>query len=367
MSKVKTKKSGNFRFAIGMLIYAVVFLLITAVGLTYFWDYMEAYEESRPKTAVNAYMQDLTEEHVCDLSQELIAQIDKNIQIEEQSRAYIMNAIDGITCAKKSRESTLTRQVYVLRTGSAVIGEFSIIQGEPGKYGFAPWQFEQESFDVSTLDLFGSGYAVTVPHDHQVTVNGYVLDDSYIIEDKIIYEVLEAYYDEYDLPYRVSYAVEPVLGELNVVITDPDGNEAVFDENTDWTAYYHNCTDEETAALDAFVPTYIDAYVSFTSSRRNSRYTYYNRLMKLVVADSEFATRLYDAIEGFEFGQTVGSKIVSLTPHHVVRLAEGKYLYDVTYEVDTIGHKGTVRTTTNARIVVAQTENGLKTEAMSVY
>ena len=215
--------------------------------------------------------------------------------------------------------------------------------------------------------MTGSGCEVTVPYDHKVTVNGYVLDEDYIVDEKIPYEPLEAYYDEYDLPYRVSYAVAPVLGELDVVITDPEGKEVTFDENTDWTVYYHNCTEEEIAALDAFIPTYIENYVSFTGSRRNSRYIYYKRLMEHVVEGSEFATRLYDAIEGLEFGQTVGSKIVALTPHHRVRLGEGKYLYDLTYEVDTIGHKGTVRTTTNARIIVAQTEKGLKTEAMSVY
>ena len=133
MSKTHGKKFAISPFAKGMLIYALVFLLITAVGLAFFWDYMKAYEASRPKTAVNAYMAHLTEEHICDLSQELIGQIDKNIQSEAQTRTYIMDAVDSISHAKKSKESTLSRQVYVLRSGSAVIGQFSIVQGEKGK------------------------------------------------------------------------------------------------------------------------------------------------------------------------------------------------------------------------------------------
>ena len=117
MSNAQSRKRGMSRFVKGMLIYAVVFLLITAVGLYFFWDFMDSYEQSRPKTAVNAYMQGLTEEHVCDLSQEFISTVDKNIQTREQSAAYIMEAIDDINCAKKSKACTSDRQVYVLRTG----------------------------------------------------------------------------------------------------------------------------------------------------------------------------------------------------------------------------------------------------------
>ena len=138
MSNVKNKKFAMSSFAKGMLIYAVVFLLVVAIGLAFFWDFMIVYEETRPKTAVNTYMQNLSEEHICDLSQNLIGQIDKNIQSEEQTRTYIMDAIDDISCAKKSRESTLSRQVYVLRSGNSVIGQFSIVQGEKSKYGLTP-------------------------------------------------------------------------------------------------------------------------------------------------------------------------------------------------------------------------------------
>jgi len=367
MSNIQQKKTELSRFARGMLIYGLVFLLITAAGLAVLWDFMEAYEASRPKTTVNAYMQALTEEHICDLSQPLIDQVDKNIQTQAQSRAYILDAIGEITCAKKIRESTGERQVYVLRTGETVIGTFSIVAEEAGKYGFKPWKVEQEAFDLSTLNLFGSGCEVTVPSDHTVTVNGYMLDSSYIIEEKVPYAPIADFYESYDIPYRVSYAVAPVMGELDVVIRDPEGREVVFDENTDWTPYFHNCTEAEKEQLDAFTGTYVDCYTSFTGSGRRSRYVYYNRLMQHVVRDGEFADRLWEAIEGLEFGQTQGNKVVSITTHHQVRLAENKYLCDITYEVDTIGHKGTVRLTTNAKIVVVQTENGLKAESMNIY
>jgi len=367
VSNAKSGKRGLSRFAKGMLIYAIVFLAIALAGLAVLWDFMEEYEYSRPGTAIHGYMQNLTEEHICDLSQELIDQIDSNIQPPQQARAYIMDAIGEITCAKKVRESTSGRQVFVLRTGETVIGEFSIVTGEAGKYGFTPWILESESFDVSALNLFGSAYQVTVPSDHTVTVNGYVLDERYITAAKVPYEPIEDYYADYDIPYRVTYAVQPVLGEMDAVITDPDGNEVTFDENTDWTPYFHNCTAEEKEQLDAFIQAFVEAYTSFTGSSSGSRHVYYKRLMAHVLPDTDFADRLYEAIEGLAFGQTQGNKVVSITTHHQVRLAEDTYLSDVTYEVDTIGHKGTVRTTTNAQIIAVRTDKGLMAEIMRVY
>lgn len=367
MAKTQKKKRSFLWFLLGMAIYAAVFLVAVYFGLKAFWNYMEAYENSRPKIAINVYMEGLTEEHICDLSQELIDQVDHNVQTAEECRSYIMDSIDGINYAKKAGESTETRQVFVLRTGKTVIGEFSIVAQEPDEYGFTPWKVEGESFDISTLNLFGSDYEVTVPHDHTVTVNGNTLDASYITNEKIIYEQIEDYYEKYELPYRVTYAVQPIMGEMSVVITDPSGNEVTFDENTDWTQYFHNCTDDEESALDEFTKVYVERYVAFTGSKRNTRNGNYKKLIEYVVTDSDFATRLKDALDGLQFGQSQGDKVVSLVANHQVRLEEGRYLCDITYEVDTTGKKGVVRTTTNAKLMVVQTDSGLKVESMTIY
>lgn len=363
----ENKRIGMSRFLMGMLVYALVFLAVLAAGLAIFWDYMKAYENSRPMVPVKEYMQSLTEERICDLGLDYIRQIDQNIQTEEQSRAIVMDAIDRVTYAKKAKASTETRQVFVLRTGGTVIGEFSIVAAGEGKYGFTPWCLEQESIDLSGLNLLGEACQITVPSDHTVKVNGYTLDGSYVTEDKVPYDQIAEYYDDYELPYRLTYSVGPILGEIDVVITDPAGNQVTFDEHTDWTPYFNNCTEAEVSALDAFSEDFVARYVAFTGSNRNSRYVYYNRLLSCVVKDSDFANRLWEAIEGLEFGQSMGDKIVSIVTHHRIRLAEGRYLCDLTYEVDTTGGKGVVRTAINAKLIVVQTEAGLKVEAMTVY
>lgn len=355
------------RFALGMIIYAAVFLLVLSFGLKKFWDYMEAYEYSRSKHAVQAYMDELTPDRVADLSSDLIDRVDHNIQSVEQCRAYIKEAVGEITYAKKSKECTDTHQVFVLRSGNTVIGQFSIKALESDKYGFTRWEFDKESVDVGALGLFGAEYRTIVPHDHTVTVNGYTLDSSYITDDKIPYEPLTELYDDYDLPYKVSYAVTPIMGQMNVEIADSEGNIVTFDETTDWTRYFHNCTEDEIKALDEFSKVFVERYVAFTGSRRSNRYTNFNKLKDHIVEDSVLITRLRNAVEGLEFGQSLGDKVVSLVANHQVRLAEGHYLCDITYEVDTTGRKGVVRTTTNIKLVVVQTDKGLKAKSMNIY
>ena len=82
---------------------------------------------------------------------------------------------------------------------------------------------------------------------------------------------------------------------------------------------------------------------------------------------SDLAKRLETAIAGLQFGQSQGDEVVSITAHHQMRLEEGRYLCDITYEVDTTGKEGVVRTTTSAKLIIVQTSDGLKLESMNIY
>lgn len=363
----KQKKKRSFGwFLLGMFIYAALFLGAAYHGLTKFWAYMEAYENSRPKIAINAYMDALTPEHVADLSRTVIDQADHNIQSEEECRQYIIDALsEGITHAKKSAECTDTRQVFVLRVGSRVIGEFAIETTAEDEYGFTPWTLAEESFDMSYL--IGGTVATTVPSDYIVTANGVVLDSEYIIVDDIRYEEILEYYEDYEMPYRVTYQAGPILGEIELVTMDAEGNVAVLDENTDMSQFYQNCTAEELQKLDEFTKNFVSSYVTFTGSANKTRYDNYDNLMKYVVEGSNLSKRLYDAIEGLHYAQSKSDVVVSITNNLQMRLEEGRYVCDITYEVDTTGYEGVVRTTTNVKLFVIDQQGSLKVESMNIY
>ncbi len=363
--KKKKKNRGGFWFTFFMIIYVAAFLVGIYYGLGFLWNYMEAYEASRPNNTVNAYMQQLTNEHIVDMNQDVIDQVDHNLQSEEECRQVMLAELgDGVRHAKKTKECTETRMVYVLRAGSKVVGEFVIEANEPDQYGFTTWEVAGEEFDLSYL--IGQSQSVTVPDSCIVTVNGTALDESYIVEDNIPYEDIEEYYDDYDLPCQVTYEAGPLLGEFEMAVTNADGSAASFDENTDWSAYYLNCTADELKALDDFTALFLERYVAFTGSNKNTRHTTYNALVQHVLEGSDLATRLKDAIAGLQFGQSKGDEIVSIDTHLHIRL-DDKFLVDMTYEVDTTGKEGVVRTTTNARLLIVETEKGLKVESIIIY
>lgn len=364
--KPKVKKSHWGRFFFCMFLYAVVVLGAAAYGLKYLWGYLDSYEASRSKNTVESYMSELTQEHIIDMGLSVRDQIDTNLQTEEQSRQIIAQAISGgISYAKNSKESTESRQVYVLRSNGNVIGNFTIAAGQADEYGFSVWSVEEERFDFSFL--IGESSSITVPSTYVVSANGNALDSGYITRDQIHFPEIEDYYDDYDMPYQVTYTAGPVLGQLELTVADPQGDPVEVDENTDWSFLYHNCTADEASALDDFTEVLVERYVAFTGSNKNTRHTTYKKLMEYVVADSSLAERLKTAIAGLQYGQSKGDKVVSITTHHQMRLEDGKFLCDITYEVDTTGKQGVVRTETSAKLIVVQTDSGMKLESMNIY
>lgn len=361
----KKKKIGGIVFAVFMLLYIAAAVFGINYGLQFLWDYMEAYEASRPNNTVNAYMQQLTNDHIVDMCQDVIDQIDHNIQSEAECRDIMLAELkDGVRHAKKVKECTDTRLVYVLRTGSKVIGEFTVEANAPDQYGFTTWSVVSESFDLSYL--IGQSKTITVPDVCIVTANGVALDESYIIVDNIPYEAVKEYYEDYDFPCQVTYEAGPLLGDFDMIATNDSGDVLTFDENTDWSEYYLNCSDEELNELTEFAALFLERYVDFAGSNKNTRHVTYNSLIKLVVEGSDLATRLKDAVAGLQFGQSKGDEIVAIETHLLIRLDQ-KYLVDLTYDVDTTGKEGVVRTTTNARILIQRTENGLKVESIILY
>lgn len=366
----KQKKRSPVWFILGMVIYAVVFLGAVAYGLKYLWTYLEHYEASRPYIAIDAYMEQLTPEHICDTQAELLAQVDLNIQSGEECRRVMLDALGvEITYAKKSSECTDTKQVFVLRSGKQVIGSFAITASGADAYGFTPWQFSEEHFDLSFL--LGDPVSATAPEGYPVYVNGVQLDESYVVSSETEqFEVLEEYYGDYDLPVftTLTYEAGPFLGQFTMDVTDPAGNPFVYDEATfDKEALLNNCSSGEITALNEFSEEFIHRYVAFSGSANRARYDNYDRVAELVVPGSTFVKRMHDAIDGLYYAQSRGDVVESITCHHRIKLDEGRYLWDVTYLVNTTGSEGVVQTVNNAKILIVEQDGKFLVETMVHY
>lgn len=366
MMAKKEKKKRRWIFPLLLLIYAIAFLGAAAYGLDWFWDYMDAYEQSRPHIALNAYTEKLTADYVLSKTDALVQQIDHHVQSEESCRKVLLDALNGkLTCAKKGRESTEDKHVYAVLCDKKVIGTMQMERCGEEIMGFIPWAVTGDSFDLSYL--ITDPISITVPSHFKVSVNGNLLDDTYITADNIHYPQLEEFYDTYSLPHKVTYQAGPFLGESKMEITDAEGNAVSMDDLEDMSIYISNCTESETTDLDAIADAFIRKYVAFTSRTGGDNLKNYNALAEHMVKNGELSKRMYAALDGLYWISDRGAVLSSLDIHHYVSVGNGRYLCDLTYVVDTNNFSGSVQTTNNLKVFFIETADGLKAESMLSY
>lgn len=362
----KTKRCIKHPFLLGMVIYAVVFLVAAGVGLRIFWDFIGAYEASRPDNTIEAYVSQLTAEDIADACSGLITQVDTNIQSEEECRQVIMDALNGkITYAKKTSECTDTQMVYALRCGSKLVGAVTLNTAEVDEFGFSHWVVGQQQFDLSFL--LGDPVSVTVPADFGVLVNGKRLDQDYITVEDIRYEVLDDFYDDYQLPVMVTYEAGPFLGSVTLETVNAAGEPVAIDETTDYSRFLDNCSEGDRNRLSDFANTFLARYVAFTGSAHKSSQNNYAKLLPYVVIGSDLHQRMSMALDGLGWAQSKGDTLVSITYHCFTSIGDGKYICDASYEVDTSGREGVVRTTSNVRFVIVDLPGGSRVEMLTSY
>lgn len=364
---VKTKKRFP-RLAVGMILYALLFLAAAAFGLSWFWRYIEAYENTRPLTTMEAFMAQLDVSAIPDAATNVYDAVDPYLQSPDQSRQYVADTLSGgVSYARKLSECTDQQTVYTLLSGGKAIGKVILTALEADEFGFTPWQVTEVSYDFSHLlkDITTTG--ITVPHDYTVYLNGVELTSDYITVDHIPYELLEDFYGDYQLPYLVTYETGPVLGESVLTVADADGNEVLIDEAADRSEYLHNCTEEELSRLDAIVDDFVGAYVDFSTRRGGDSYANYSKLKQYMVPDGDLAQRMYEAIAGLSWVSDRNAEITAQQVTHYVNLGSGRYLCDVTYDVKTRNYEGSLQVTNHAKLIILETDDGLKVEVMASY
>lgn len=361
MTKGKTRR--RWIFPIALLVYALVFLCAAAIGFDYLWDYMDAYEQSRPHIALDAYMAQLNAEYVADRSGDLIGRIDHDVQSAENCRQVIVNALSGnFTCAKKTSESDEDHHVYVIRCGARIIGTMEMERKGSSLQGFIPWQVTAESFDLSYL--LTNPVSITVPENFTVTVFGNTLSSKYITESGIPYSLLKEFYDDYELTTMVTYTAGPFLGEATLTPLDADGNAVDIGEETDMNTFLSNCSPEECDALTDIIGKFVQSYMDFTSCKGNDTPANYRELAKHMVAGGELAKRMRDAFDGLSWVSDRNATLDNVDIGHFINIGNGRYLCDVTYTVNTRTFNGETKTSANVKLILLQTQDGLKVEVM---
>ena len=353
-------------FPMVLAVYAIVFLLAAGFGLRSFWNYLTAYEASRPENTLNAYMQSLSPQSVCDASSALLDQVDTQVQSREQYAAAMLQALSGeFQYMKDSKQSSQSKLVYALLCDQQVIGSFEMEQTESLGYGFSSWEITKESFDLSYL--LTDTVTLTVPQQFSVYVNGNLLEEDKITQSNIPYGLLKECYDSYTLPYLVQYSAGPFIGEPDIEIRDGSCEPVLIDEATDFDQFLPHCTEEKSQQLHAAATAFLHKYIDYTCNTGKDPTGNLAALRPYLYSGSSLQKRMQQALDGLNWVPDRGATLVSMEIHNCIDIGNDRFLCDMTYVVNTTRHSGEPQSTTDCKIVFVYTGSGFQAETMLNY
>ena len=342
------RKKSALRFALGMVIYALVFIVLMAIGLRFFWGYIDSFEKSQPNHAIDRYIQSFDSEHIRALSADFVSSLDHELQSEEESYALIEGLFRGeLRYSKNSVESTDDRLVYAILSGQRLLGTMALNRN--GEGNDVVWTVSDEKFEFS--DLLSSAEFLA-PAEWQLSCNGNPLGEKYITEKGIRYPSMEEAYDYgFELPTLVKYHIDNYIGEAVIEVRDADGNAAQLQEDPAAYTLADRCTQDQRERMEDFTRRFLPLYIAFMSNTNHNAYDNYARVHPYLLPGSDLESRFYNAIGGQVYSHSKGDQLHDVVVHGVFDLGGGEFLIDVDYKVDTTGNAGTIENDAGMLIV----------------
>lgn len=344
----------------------IILLFITVAVWIVLTLFLNAYEKSQPIYSINEYIDTIDSSHVEVICQPLLNELsplqDTTVLIENMK-----NSISNATPVKYSRESNNEKTVYYLHDGKTYIEKVTLTPGKKIGFGFKKWAVTNEELLTNQLK---SSITINVPETYSVYFGDIKLDDSFITDKKVEYNLLKEFYSEkgINLPYLVSYLTGEIIGDTNIHAIDSNGNNVTYDMlNEDY--YSNNCNDTEKSSLSSFIDCYIRAYVTFLSnSNRNTDGNYLN-IIQYVQSGSTLESRLRDAKKSNGFNSSLGDEIESIDILHYMNCGNGLYMCDVEFTYITTGqNRQKTELTNNIKLLIQQSSTGtFKAISMAQY
>ena len=221
----QTVRKSRFGFYKILLMIASLMLIAIGVGTFIFWQFINAYEISRP-------------EHI-------IKSLQDNIDYDFWERAAVNSLTplltefetDGYTAMnphigkirdvpyyfrQKTDESTSGSPVYIVRAGARDIGIVRLSSVGDAGFGFNLWEVGSIEFLDSFLDGFSSQISITASQNATVLINGV--------------QVSDVYRTECEFEHGAAYLVNGIFGDAAVSVNEFDGRttEPFYAERNDY-------------------------------------------------------------------------------------------------------------------------------------
>ena len=357
----KRKKS---RFALGLLIYIFLFLILSVIALIFFYDWLKAYEETRPYNSLNAYTETITANGPGDAVLASLTEIDRSLQSEDKIASYIADILSRTEYVRSSSLSTPEKLVYSAQADGRNIGTVTFEPSEEKRLGFHSWTLASENYDFSSY-LNKSSFVI--PEDYHASVNGKILSEKYITSDDTPYSSLSAYYSSFpSLPHLVTYTSGKYLGQAEEAVIDRTGKTVNQADMTE-TVFLDSCTPSDRDRLSVFVRQFASTYVQFTADVNGSHYYYYNELRQMVSEGSSLLDRMSQALDSFGFTTTKSCDIIEDSVNFCLPMDSSHYLVDYSYTTKTVGRAEAVEDSRNIRLVISDQNGKLLVDSMNYY
>ena len=344
----KKNKHGKVIYWACLLIYTGVLSVLAVLALKAVWSFAEQYQASMPEPVVDKYIAGLNQNLFDEGVEETISSMPHEVQTDEEVQAAVKEILNGEITYARTTSDDPGLNAYAILCGDNTFGRVYLKRDDTkdpnfklyGKditlpYDLRPWVIAKEEFDFTGLY---TSVQVTIPESYSVSLNGHTLDSEYIIEDNIPFDCLKSYYSiNPNLPKKVTYRFDDLIGHIDPVIYDESGNEYTVDPDRDDSQYIKPCDDATRSRLDAFCSKFVEAYSKYTSGILG-KYSSggYAALQNYVQAGSDLDKRLYEALDGLGWAHTNSYSLDSYVLNDAIDLGEGYYVCDVTTETTSV-------------------------------
>mgnify|MGYP002521976041 CR=1 FL=1 len=194
---------------------------------------------------------------------------------------------------------------------------------------------------------------ITIPSTYSIYLNGMLLGEEHIVADDIHYDIYEDfYYDLSNLPTKVTYRFDNVIGEVQVDICDEDGNHVTIDPNKGDVQFIKPVDKETLARLMALMEPFTEKYLVFRSGATDRDRALAN-LKPYIIPGSDIDKCAQNALDALSWAHSNSFKLTDYKFNGVLPLMNGYYVCSVTATTDTYTYgKGEVTDIMELRVIV---------------